>query len=402
MDMRLLIKRATYLDYLGGLGFVSKDLLIEGDRISLIGDQIDPLSSDLTVDLDGLYVLPGLIDMHVHLCWDGSVDPTVTLASESRELTLLRMVRHARETIFSGITTVRDLGAVADLSLVLSEAIQKGIATGPRIFGTGKSLIMTGGHDPFWGISADGPWEAVKMVRQQVEKGASVIKVSATGGVYGRKEGEDVGQSELSRDELTAICLEAHRLGLRVASHALGKEGVENSVLAGCDTIEHGIFASEETLRKMAELGTYLTPTLFIYRKIAQGNAPEYAKEKAKKVVDMHRRCFLRAMQEGVKILAGSDAGSPEAPHPSLFQEMEEMVRMGLSPLEVIRISTLINAEALGLGHLIGSIEQGKLADLIILTSNPAEHLNMPGDLWGVMQSGIFLKRGNQISSPAF
>jgi imidazolonepropionase-like amidohydrolase len=398
--MRLLIKHATYLDYLGGLGFVSKDLLIEGDRISLIADQIDQVSSDLVVDLEGRYVLPGLIDMHVHLCWDGSVDPTFTLASESREMTLLRMVRHAHETVLSGVTTVRDLGAVADLSLVLSEAIQKGLAVGPRIIATGKSLIMTGGHDPFWGISADGPWEAVKMVRRQVRKGAKIIKVSATGGVYGRKEGEEVGQSELTRDELNAICLESHRLGVRVASHALGKEGVENSVLAGCDTIEHGIFATEETLRRMAQQGTYLTPTLFIYRKIAEGNAPEYAKEKAKRVVDRHRRCFLGAMQEGVKILAGSDAGSPEAPHPSLFQEMEEMARLGLSPLEVIRIATLINAEALGLGDLLGSIEQGKLADLIVLTSNPAERLNMPDDLWGVMKSGVFLKRGNQISSP--
>jgi len=300
------------------------------------------------------------------------------------------------------MTTVRDLGAVADLSLVLSEAVQKGIVAGPRIVGAGKSLIMTGGHDPFWGLSADGPREAVKRVRQQVEKGAKVVKVSATGGVYGREEGEEVGQSELTRDELNAICLEAHRLGLRVASHALGKEGVENSVLAGCDTIEHGIFASEETLRRMVERGTYLTPTLFIYRKIAEGNAPEYAKEKAKKVVERHRRCFSKARQEGVRILAGSDAGSPEAPHPSLFQEMEEMVRLGLTPLEVIRISTLVNAEALGLKHLIGSIEQGKMADLIVLTSNPSEHLNMPANLWGVMKSGVFLKRGNQISSAFF
>jgi imidazolonepropionase-like amidohydrolase len=189
--------------------------------------------------------------------------------------------------------------------------------------------------------------------------------------------------------------MEAHRLGLSVASHALGKEGVENSVLAGCDSIEHGIFASEATLCEMVKRGTYLTPTLFIYRKIAEGNAPEYAREKAKKVVEQHRRCFLTAMQKGVRILAGSDAGSPEAPHPSLFQEMQEMLRLGMSPLEVIRISTLINAEALGLGHLIGSIEQGKLADLVILSSDPADHLNLPDTLWGVMKGGIFVRQGN-------
>lgn len=397
--MRLLLKRAACLDSVGGLGFVPKDLLIEGECISLIADHLDPLGSDLVIDLDGFYVLPGLIDMHVHLCWDGSRDPALTLTSESHELTLLRMARHARETVLSGITTVRDLGAVADLSLVLSEAIHKGIAVGPRIVAAGQTLIMTGGHDPFWGIGVDGPWEAVKRVRQQAEKGAKVIKVSATGGVYGRTEGEAVGTSELTRDELKAICQEAHRLGLRVASHALGAEGVENSVLAGCDTIEHGIFASEAILRAMAEQGTYLTPTLFIYQKIAEGNAPAYAKEKAKRVVDTHRRCFSRAIQEGVKILAGSDAGSPEAPHPALFAEMKAMARLGLGPLEVLRLSTLMNAEALGLGHLIGSIEKGKRADLIVLTGNPEEGLHMLENPWGVMKGGAFLKRGNQVFS---
>jgi imidazolonepropionase-like amidohydrolase len=305
---------------------------------------------------------------------------------------LLRMVHHARETVLSGITTVRDLGSVDDLSIVLSEAIQKDFVVGPRLIAAGKSLIMTGGHDPFWGVCVDGPLEAVKAVRRQFEKGAKVIKVSATGGVYGRKEGEEVEQNELTRDELEAICREAHRLGLRVASHALGREGVENSVLAGCDTIEHGIFASEESLGRMFQQGTFLTPTLYTYRNIAEGNAPDYAKNKAQRVVEQLRRCFLAARGRGIKILTGSDAGSPNLPHPSLLLEMEEMVRIGVSPMEVIGIATLENAEALGMKEFIGSIEEGKLADLLILWGDPAKNLGQMKNIWGVIKDGSLLK----------
>jgi imidazolonepropionase-like amidohydrolase len=391
--MRTLLNNANYLDVSKGR-FVSEDLFIEGDRIVQIKKQIDGSQSDLVLDLKGYYVLPGLIDVHVHLCWDGSVDPVDTLEREPPELTILRMVSHARETVLSGVTTVRDLGAIDDLSFVLSTAIQRNIILGPRILATGKSLIITGGHDPFWGICVDGPWEAIKAVRRQVEKGAKVIKISATGGVYGREEREEVGQSEFTRGEVEAICNEAHRLGVRVASHALGKEGIENSVLGGCDTIEHGILASEEILRKMFERGTFLTPTLFIYKKIAEGNAPPYAKEKSKKVMEQHQRCFSEARRIGVKILAGSDAGSPEAPHPSLSLEMEEMVRLGMRPMEVIRIATFVNAQALEMENSIGSIREGKIADLFILYKDPSENLNELENIWGVLKGGALIRQG--------
>jgi imidazolonepropionase-like amidohydrolase len=395
MAVRTLLKNAFCLDFARN-AFLPKDLLIEDERMVQVGLPMEGSSCDVSIDLGGYYVLPGLIDLHVHLSWDGSVDPTESLARETREMTLLRMVHHARQTVLSGITTVRDLGAVDDLSLALSSAIEKGFIIGPRVVAAGKSLIMTGGHDPFWGVPVDGPWEAIKAVRTQVDKGAKVIKVSATGGVYGRREGEEVGQSELTRDELEAICKEAHRLGLRVASHALGREGVENSVLAGCDTIEHGIFATDAILNRMAEQGTFLTPTLFTYRNIAEGNAPDYAKKKAQEVVEQLRRCFVAARQKGVKISAGSDAGSPELPHPSLLLEMKEMVSLGISPLEAIRTATLGNAEALGMEGLIGSIEEGKLADLLILQEDPTEELGRLKDVWGVVKHGMFIKHGER------
>ena len=389
--MRTLLKNGMYLDT-SKETFLPGDLLIEEGRIVQVRERAEGASCDFTIDLKGCYILPGLIDMHVHLCWDGSIDPAETIAKESREMTLLHMVQHARQTLLSGITAIRDLGAVDDLSIELSAGIEKGLIAGPRMTPAGKSLIMTGGHDPFWGIPVDGPWEAIRAVRKQVDKGAKVIKVSATGGVYGRREGEEVGQSELTRDELEAICTEAHRLGLRVASHALGRKGVEDSVLAGCDTIEHGIFASEEILDRMAEQRTFLTPTLFVYRTIAAGNAPDYAKRKAQKVVEQLNRCFVAARKRGVRISVGSDAGSPELPHPSLLSEMEEMVRLGMSPLEVIRSATLGNAGALGMERHIGSIEEGKIADLLILKSEPTKDLTPLKDMRGVMKNGTLLK----------
>ena len=399
--MKTLLKHANYLDVSYQRGFISKDILIDNDQITRIDDRIEDPQCDSIIDLEGYYVLPGLIDLHVHLCWDGSIDPVERLVGDPRELTLLRMVQHAQETLLSGITTVRDLGSVDDLSIMLSKGIHEKVILGPRIIAAGKSIIMTGGHDPFWGICVDGPWEAVKAVRRQAEKGAQVIKVSATGGVYGRKEGEEVGQSELTRPELEAICREAHRLGLRVASHAIGEEGIDNSVWAGCDTIEHGILVRKETLHQMMKQGTFLTPTLFIYKKIAEGNAPSYAKEKAKRVMEQHHRAFWEARAMGIKIGAGSDAGSPEAPHPSLFRELEEMGKLGLSPLEVISIATLGNAEALGMHHLIGSVEVGKIADLLILFENPLEDLQGFHRIWGVMKEGHLIKRQIDKDNPS-
>lgn len=236
-----------------------------------------------------------------------------------------------------------------------------------------------------------------EVVDLKVYKGARLIKVSATGGVYGRTEGEEVGQSELRPEELRAICDEAHRLHRRVASHALGERGVEDSIEAGCDTIEHGIFASEGILRRMAREGRFLTPTLAIYRKIAEGWGPEYAKVKAQACIARHRETFAMARALGVPIAAGSDTGSPGMPHPALFDELDEMAAQGMPPLEVIRAATQANARALGMEDRLGTVEPGKLADLLIVERNPAEAIAAVKAPWGVMQGGRFVRRGSVV-----
>lgn len=395
--MRTLLLDATLIDGTGAPPVRGAWLAIEDGRIAEVHAGTPPPGGfDATHDLEGRACTPGLIDMHVHLCWDGSTDPAEVNAREGHDLTLVRMVAHARQTLERGVTAVRDLGCVDDLSLGLARAIRAGAVAGPRLIATGRSIVMTGGHDPFWGVFCDGPWACVAGVRGQAYRGATVIKVAATGGVYGRPEGEEVGTSELSLEELTAACREAHRLGLRVASHAVGREGIDNSVQAGCDTIEHGIFASEDALRRLAGDGRFLTPTLFIYRHIAEGSAPAYAARKAVACAEQHPRTVARARALGVAITAGSDSGSPGNPHPGLFAELRELVRRGgLTPLEALTAATATNARALGLAAEIGTLAPGRQADLLVVEGDPAADVTALERPWAVMQAGRWVYRAD-------
>jgi imidazolonepropionase-like amidohydrolase len=386
----VLIRNVRLIDGTGAAPVESAWLIVDDGCIAEIGRGPSPAGwTDPVVDGGGRACVPGLIDLHVHLCWDGSADPVDVNAREGHELTLLRMARHAADSLARGITTVRDVGCVGDLSLVLERAIRSGIVPGPRLIACGRTLVMTGGHDPFWGVFCDGPWAGIAGVRGQAYRGARVIKVAATGGVYGRVEGEEVGTSELGLDELRAICTEAHRLGLRVASHAVGRDGIDNSVAAGCDTIEHGIFASDDALARMAREGQFLTPTLSIYRRIAEGGGPEYARRKAVACAEQHPKTLARARSLGVSITAGSDSGSPGAPHPALFAELRELVaRGGLTPLEALTAATATNARALGLDAEIGTLARGRRADLVIVDGDPASDLTTLDRPWAVMQGG--------------
>ncbi len=368
------------------------DILVDDGRVAEItaGGQ-RRVEGDLeALDLDRRWVLPGLIDMHVHLVWSGSPDPAAAVAHEGEQLTTLRAMANAQAQLSAGVTAVRDLGGNWDIPLTVAQAIDHGYLLGPLVVAAGKTVIMTGGHDPFWGIPSDGPDAVLRAVRRQISLGAGVIKVAATGGVYGRATGEEIGQSELTLEELATAAAEAHRFGLRVAAHALGRDGIANAVRAGIDTIEHGNFLDEELVSEMQQRGTVLCPTLAIYRRIAEGGAfgvPPYAVVKAQRAVNAHRDSFQMALEAGVPIVAGTDAGSCATPHPALIAELEMMLEYGMPIERVLAAATSTAAHVLGRPGL-GRIEPGKAADLFILEESPLEELSRLRSPAGVLRGG--------------
>ncbi len=358
-------------------------------RVDEVGAGPRATDDDVELDVGGAFLLPGLVDAHVHLVWSGGGDPVTLVDREGEQLTVIRAAGHARAHLQSGITTVRDLGSNWDVAISVARAVDRGALDGPTVIASGKTVIMTGGHDPFWGVQADGVDAVTAAVRGQVHRGAGVIKTAATGGVYGQAEGEDVDDAELTYEELAALAGEAHRRGRKVAAHALGTQGIRNAVLAGVDTVEHGVFLTEDIVGEMRRRGTVLCPTVEVYRRIAagteSGGAPEYAVRKAAAVVDGHRVSMEMALDAGVPVIAGTDAGAPGMPHPSLVDEMEALVDCGLSSLDAVRAATSRAADALGRPR-IGRIAPGCAADLVMVDPDPFADVAALRHVWGVVR----------------
>lgn len=334
-------------------------------------------------------IIPGLIDMHVHLVWDGSGDPVATLRAESEQKTILRAVHNAREQIRGGVTTVRDVGSVADIAISIARGVRDGWVEGPRTYASGRTVIISGGHDPFWGIESDGPEACRAAVRQLRSAGADLIKTSATGGVYGQAVGEEAGASEMSLAELEAVVDEAQRFDLDVAAHAIGREGIKNAIEAGVDTIEHGNLIDEESVKRLATENQAYDPTLFVYNRIAEGGdrIPEYAQRNASQVYEQHAAAFRQALDCGCRILSGSDAGSPGVPHAGLHLELEQMVAEGMSDQAAMEAATLASATEIDRPDL-GVIEQGTPADLVCFDTDPTDDVAVTRNPAAVVADG--------------
>lgn len=368
-----------------------KHLWIKDGIVKSIHNQPNAPTNSHIVDAKGKTLLPGLIDLHVHLMWDGSLNPVQTLKEESYEQMLIRAASYCDVYLQNGITTVRDVGSVDDISLHVAKAVNRGLITGPDIISSGRTLTMTGGHDPFWARFVDGKDEALKGVREQIFNGAQVIKVSATGGVYGRTEGEEVGNAELNIDELETVCNEAHKFGLKVASHAIGREGILNSINAGIDTIEHGHFLDDELIKMMENKRIAWNPTLFVYNQIAsQDDIPNYAKIKAIEIVDKHVKAFKSFFYRDILVGAGSDAGSPLTPHSSLLEELLLMNKYIEDKTNILKTAT-VNAGKI-LGKKTGQIEEGYNADFIIVDNNPLDNLQYLKNIYKVFRLGYEYK----------
>ncbi len=395
--MKLAFRHARVID---GLGRAREraTLLVQDDRIARIGDdrQVTVPRGAREIDARGMTVLPGLIDCHVHLCLGGDADVLRAIREEDPALTLLKAARAARTTLESGFTTVRDLGFRDHSIFSLRQAIQDGLLPGPRILAAGLVVCMTGGHARFIGREADGPVEVVAAVREQLARGAEVIKFIASGGVL--TPGTSPESAQMTPEELGAGMAEARRAGRRVAAHAHGAEGMKNAIRAGAHSIEHATLMDDEAAALMREQGVFMVPTLSAIARTADCGLncgiPETTVHKARTMRARHEASFKKAHRSGIPIALGTDAGTPFNHHGENAQELDRMVALGMSPMEAIVAATASAARLLGIEHLVGTIEVGKQADLLIVDGNPLKKISLLRDrdrIVGVIQAGRFV-----------
>jgi imidazolonepropionase-like amidohydrolase len=370
-------------------------MVIRDGRIAGIHNSLDGLSADErkgSIDLEGRTVVPGLINAHIHILMDAGPDSIPPLVRDGAPKAALKGALEGKAMLENGITTARDLGGYQYAELALRDIFASGAMPGPRLLCAGKLITMTGGHGWQIGFEADGADAVRKAARENLKMGVDCLKIMATGGVL--TPGVEPGSSQLSLEEIKAGVEEAHKVGKRTASHAQGTQGVKNAILAGIDSIEHGIFLDEEAIEMMAQRGTVLVPTLAApFRIVEAGEAagiPSYAVEKSKRVMDAHIKSFEWAVAAGVTVAAGNDGGTPFNPSHDLLCEIRMMAENGLGNLGAIRAATLGSAKALGLSEETGTLQQGMWADLLALESGaePLKEINDLGKAWMVVKQG--------------
>ena len=394
----LSIDAERMIDGRGGPPVEPARVVIQGERISAAGpaDRIKAPEGVRRISLGARTLLPGLIDAHVHLKgWRSSNPDDVLITPHS--LAALRAAADCRKLLHAGFTTVRDCGGC--LGPHLRDAIAAKEIPGPRILTAYRGLSQTGRVKKVtWALDitplrqeVDGIDDCVRVVREQIGLGADLIKVSITGRVYAPQS--DPGQTAYTSEEIQAIVKEAHRMGRRVAAHAQATQGIKNGILGGVDSIEHGIYLDEEACQWMRERNTVLVPTLAYFYRIAtlgEGlGSPAYAVRKAKEVVEAHMKSFALAMRMGITIGMGTDfEGSALFPHGENGAEFDLMVDGGMAERDVIVAATATNAAILGIEQKVGTIETGKLADLIAVPGNPLKQISALRQVEFVMQEG--------------
>jgi imidazolonepropionase-like amidohydrolase len=379
-------------------------IIVEGNKITKIDKGFTkPGNSDKLIDLSKKTVMPGLIDLHVHLEGETNKDQALQRFTLNKADLAFRSTLYAKKTLMAGFTTVRDLGG-SGVNNSLRNAINQGIVMGPRVFSVGKSIGTTGGHaDPTNGFREDlmgdpgpkdgvinSPEEARQAVRQRYKDGSDLIKITATGGVLSLAK--DGSGPQFTDEELKAIVETAKDYGMHTAAHAHGAEGMKRAVLAGITTIEHGTKMTEEVMDLMKQKGTYYVPTITAGKFVAEkAREPGYyhplVAPKALEIGPQIQQTFGKAYKRGVKIAFGTDAGV--FPHGENGKEFGYMVEAGMPAIEAIKSATVVAAEVLGMSDKIGTIETGKLADIVATDDNPLKNIKTLEKVSFVMKEGI-------------
>ena len=398
MNNIVALEAERMIDARGGPPVEPAVVVVEGERITAAGSpaQIKVPEGAKRIALGARTVLPGLIDAHVHLKGWRSSNPNDILVTP-HPLAALRAAADCRKLLHAGFTTVRDCGGC--LGPNLRDAIAAREIPGPRILTAYRGLSQTGRVEKVtWAADitplrqeVDGVDECRRVVREHIGLGADLIKVSITGRVYAPQS--DPGQTAYTLEEIRAVVDEAHRMGRRVAAHAQATQGIKNGILAGVDSIEHGIYLDQEACELMRERNTALVPTLAYFHRIAtlgeSHGSPAYAVRKAREVVDAHMKSFALALRMKLRIGMGTDfEGSPLFPHGENGMELELMVQGGMPAGDVIVAATATNAAILGIEKKLGTIATGKIADLIAVPGNPLKEINLLRRVEFVMQGG--------------
>jgi imidazolonepropionase-like amidohydrolase len=387
-----LIRDVTLIDGLGGEPFGDAAVLVDGERIAWVGPaaQAPSVGDGRVVDGRGRSLLPGMINCHAHLCNDGAADLFAQVVNDSVPIATIRAVLNAKLALEAGVTTIRDCGAASQIALEIAKAVDQGLIVGPRVRAAGRVVTMTGGHGHFIGREADGPDEVRKAVRAEIKGGAHFIKVMATGGVL--TPGVDPSQTTFQPEELQAAVEEAHKAGRPIASHAIGNRGIKNALQAGIDSIEHGFYLDDEAVNLALENDAYMVPTLIAVDQIvnngAQAGIPDWVVRKAESEAGHHRESFALAVRSGMRIAAGTDAGTPFNPHGDLGLELARMVEFGLGEMAAVVAATSAAARLLRIDHLVGSVQVGRQADLLLVEGDPLT------DITAMRRPALVMKAG--------
>src|SRR5216117_3797989 len=414
-DQTIALKAARLFDGKSNALLQNAVVIVQGDKIVDAGSNLPIPSGAQVIDLGDATLAPGFMDAHTHLTADFSGNYN---ERRLQQLDLnvseqaIRATAFARSTVEAGFTTVRDLGSrfVGSREFVdvaLRNSINKGVVVGPRMLVATKGIGATGGHfDPTSGFRdflfgrdpdytdgiADGPDEIRKAVRFEVKNGADVIKAAVSGGVLSLAD--EVDTPQLTPAEMAALVDESHRLRRKVAVHCHGDQAAREALEAGVDSIEHGSFMKPETLAMMKKKGTYLTPTLMATEWIMGklDNYPPALQAKAKAATAARSEMFRNAVKMGIKISFGTDAAV--YPHGQNAKEFALMTRLGLAPIDALKSATSNDAELLGIGQKIGTLEKGKLADVIAMPGDPTFDITATERVSLVMREGKIIRRG--------
>ena len=351
-------------------------LVTEGARIVAVGagEPSKAYAGAAQIDLAGRTLLPGFIDCHVHLTMCAEAAPTPIVSPTDQMVAVMHASRNALATLHGGVTTVRDCGAPHLIDFALRRATEEGLCITPRLVLSGRALCMTGGHG--WhllGYEVDGVDDMRRAARAQIKAGADNVKMIASGGIL--TPGTEIGAPQFTIEEMCAAVDEAHAAGKTSCAHAHGATAIKNAAKAGVDSIEHCYLIDDEGIELMLERGTYLVATSAAVRNVVSygvdAGIPAHMVAKAQSAIHAHVAGFRTAHGAGIRLAMGTDSGVPFTRHGSNLDELVHLVAMGLTPQEAIRVATLDSARLLKLDNRIGSLDEGKTADLVIVDGNP-------------------------------